>query len=168
MRILITEEQFKTLSGYLMEQSSPDEIYQKYYSKIDKNIFDKIIEADPKTIKGIKIGKYAKLLLNIYKNGNLPMEDLPKASYYLSLVYKYNRSIPKLDLGNCSSLISLGNLKEVGIDLDLRNCSSLASLGNLKEVGRKIFLRNTPLVDMFKSGELKKLYPQFEDEKFEL
>ena len=94
MRILITEEQFKTLSGYLMEQSSPDEIYQKYYSKINKNIFDKIIEADPKTIKGIKIGKYAKLLLNIYKNGNLPMVDLPKASYYLSLVYKYNRSIP--------------------------------------------------------------------------
>jgi hypothetical protein len=94
MKILITEEQFKTLSGYLTEQSSPDEIYQKYYSKIDKNIFDKIIEADPKTIEGIKIGKYAKLLLNIYKNGNLPMEDLPKASYYLSLVYKYNRSIP--------------------------------------------------------------------------
>jgi hypothetical protein len=76
--------------------------------------------------------------------------------------------VDSLNLGNCTSLISLGNLQTVGIDLNLRNCSSLTSLGNLKKVGWKIFLRNTPLLNMFKSGELKKLYPQFEDEKFEL
>ncbi len=73
-----------------------------------------------------------------------------------------------LILAHCSSLTSLGNLETVGRRLNLRNCSSLASLGNLKTVGWSIFLRNTPLLNMFKSGELKKLYPQFEDEKFEL
>ncbi len=96
MEILITENQFREFVNHLVEQKtlSPDEIYQKYYSKIKRDIFDKIIEADPKTIPGIKVGRYAKLLLNMFKNGNLPLEDLSKAKYYLKLVYKYNRSIP--------------------------------------------------------------------------
>ena len=96
MEILITENQFREFVNHLVEQKnlSPDEIYQKYYSKIKRDIFDKIIEADPKTIPGVKVGRYAKLLLNMFKNGNLPLEDLSKAKYYLKLVYKYNRSIP--------------------------------------------------------------------------
>jgi hypothetical protein len=96
MEILITENQFRELSNILIEDKtlSPDEIYQKYYSKIKRDIFDKIIEADPKTIPGIKVGRYAKLLLNMFRNNKLPLEDLSKAKYYLKLVYKYNRSIP--------------------------------------------------------------------------
>jgi hypothetical protein len=96
MEILITENQFREFVNHLVEQKnlSPDEIYQKYYSKIKRDIFDKIIEADPKTIPGVKVGRYAKLLINMFKNGNLPLEDLSKAKYYLKLVYKYNRSIP--------------------------------------------------------------------------
>jgi hypothetical protein len=127
MKILITEEQFKTLSGYLMEQSSPDEIYQKYYSKIDRDVFDKIIEADPKTIKGVKVGKYAKILLGMFKNENLLIEDLPKASYYLSLVYKYNRSIPN----NINSLVDIYKIIE---DKIIRNDSTIKDvLGQLTE-----------------------------------
>ena len=96
MEILITENQFRELSNILIEDKtlSPDEIYQKYYSKIKRDIFDKIIEADPKTIPGVKVGRYAKLLLNMFRNNKLLLEDLSKAKYYLKLVYKYNRSIP--------------------------------------------------------------------------
>ena len=96
MEILITENQFREFVNHLVEQKtlSPDEIYQKYYSKIKRDIFDKIIEADPKTIPGVKVGRYAKLLLNMFRNNKLLLEDLSKAKYYLKLVYKYNRSIP--------------------------------------------------------------------------
>jgi len=46
-----------------------------------------------------------------------------------------------LDLGGCTSLTSLGNLKSVGEWLDLRGCTNLTSLGNLKSVGGWLDLR---------------------------
>lgn len=57
----------------LLLEAAPEQIYQKYYSDIDRSTFLRIIQLDPRTkVKhekenGIKkIGRYAKVLL---KNG---------------------------------------------------------------------------------------------------
>jgi hypothetical protein len=122
MDILITENQFKELSNILIEDKtlSPDEIYQKYYSDINRRIFDQIVEADPKTIKGVKVGRYAKLLINMFKNDNLPLEDLPKANYYLKLVYKYNRSIPNT-VQTLPEIYNIIEDKIINIDLSIED-----------------------------------------------
>jgi hypothetical protein len=66
-----------------------------------------------------------------------------------------------LTLEGCASLTNLGKIERVGNSLNLMDCTSLISLGKLERVGGKIFIHNTPLADMYKSGELEKLYPQF-------
>jgi hypothetical protein len=76
----------------LIMELTASEIREKYYSDIDEKEFNKIVSADPKTkVKGDevkKIGKYAKILLDMFKKDNLKLEDLPKANEYLSIVYK--------------------------------------------------------------------------------
>jgi hypothetical protein len=52
-----------------------------------------VVANDPQTIvkdgQIVKIGRYAKLLLAMFKAGNLKKEDLPRAKEYLTYVYKY-------------------------------------------------------------------------------
>ena len=87
----------KSLEQLIIE-SRVDDIYTKYYNDIPRNIFDRIVKADPKTkVQNddvILIGKYAKVLLNIYKIGNMPnLENLVEATRYLKIVYAKNLSI---------------------------------------------------------------------------
>jgi hypothetical protein len=88
-----------------------EEIYKKFYSDIDRDVFIKIISADPKTIikdNEIKvIGKYSKILLDMYKNGNLLLEDLPKANEYFTVAYKYNIPINSKEVENLSDIYNL-------------------------------------------------------------
>ena len=76
----------------IISELAASEIRAKYYSDINEKDFMKIVSSDPKTIvKGgelKKIGKYSKILLNLYKIGNLKFEDLPKATEYLTIIYK--------------------------------------------------------------------------------
>lgn len=81
---------YKLFENLILELTA-SEIRDKYYSEIDEPTFNKIVLADPKTKqkgdKIKKIGKYAKVLLDIYKKGNLKLEDLPKATEYLGIIY---------------------------------------------------------------------------------
>jgi len=99
------------LEELLDEALSPNEIYDKYYTDIPLKTFQRIIKSDPNTklddkgnIK--KIGKYSKILLQMFKNGNLKLEDLPRATEYLTLVYKYNVA---LDINKITSLPEMYN-----------------------------------------------------------
>ena len=92
MDIYIGMKLINLLESILLE-ATPEEIYKKYYGDISFNTFKNIISADPGT-KIIddrieRIGPYSKMLLNIHRNGNLKTEDLPKATEYLTLVYRH-------------------------------------------------------------------------------
>jgi len=89
---------FTLLLEELLNEASPIEIYNKYYSDIKPAAFLKIVSADPQTelnpgrntkieerVK--RLGKWAKLLLSIYKKGGLKFEDLDRAKDYLSIIY---------------------------------------------------------------------------------
>ncbi len=60
------------------------------FKDVKEDTFNKIFEADPYN------GKYAQWLLKIYEMGNLPLEDLYKATEYLTIYHKIkNKLDPK-------------------------------------------------------------------------
>jgi hypothetical protein len=79
-------------------ESKVDDIYAKYYRNIPRTIFDNIVMADPKSKAEngnvVFMGKYAKILLNIYKIGNMPnLENLVEATRYLDIIYNKNLAV---------------------------------------------------------------------------
>jgi hypothetical protein len=101
-----------SLKSIISEAKSLEEIYNQYYSDIPLQIFTRIIKADPKTVvkndKIVKVGKYAKILLNIYKIGNMPnLENLVEATRYLTIVYNKNLSIDIKNIKQISDLYDI-------------------------------------------------------------
>jgi hypothetical protein len=90
---------------FLFEASS-EELYQKYYKDIPQDIYNQIIKADP-TSTDKKNGKYCKWLLDLYKNKKLLIEDLYKATEYLTLFNKYGNKLSKNQIQMYKSLPEL-------------------------------------------------------------
>ena len=108
----------------LLLEMRPSEIQSKYYNDIDGKVFNQIVKSDPNSkldgsgeIK--KIGKYSKLLLDLYRKGNLKLEDLPKATEYLGLAYKHNVGIPNTigGLDDVYDLVSKYMLNDNEVDV---------------------------------------------------
>lgn len=103
-----------------------EEIYKKYYSDIDRDNFIRIIKADPKTNVANNeinaIGPYSKVLLNIYRKGNLKFEDLPKANEYLTLVYRYRIAV------DVNKIESIADMYEIVKDYVVKSEKSLVSI----------------------------------------
>ena len=112
MKIIISESQFLKLFGgfgkdLLSEaKASLQDIYQKYYAKIPENEFKEIVSADP-TAAPNEMGKYGKWLLKLYISGNLRLEDLYKATEYLTVFAKFNNRIEIKDINRFKSLPEL-------------------------------------------------------------
>ncbi len=94
---------------YLTESASNiDTIYDKYYSDISRSIFNEIIESDPTTaLKDSKMGVYCKWLLKIYINKKLLLEDLYKATEYLTAFHQFKHKIQQKDINYYKSLPEL-------------------------------------------------------------
>lgn len=114
-----------SLKSIISEAKSLEEIYTQYYSDIPLQIFNRIIKADPKTVvkndKIVKVGKYAKILLNIYKIGNMPnLENLVEATRYLTIVYNKNLSIDIKNIKQISDLYDIVKNYIVSIETPIR------------------------------------------------
>ena len=108
MKLRLLFEQL--LDEDILNEASVADIKSKYYSDIADDVFNQIVSSDPKTVvrdgEVMKVGKYSKLLLSMYRQGNLKLEDLPKANEYLEIVYK--RQIPlNANLANLAELYEL-------------------------------------------------------------
>lgn len=108
MKLRLLFEQL--LDEDILNEASVADIKSKYYSDIADDVFNQIVSSDPKTVvrdgEVMKVGKYSKLLLSMYRQGNLKLEDLPKANEYLEIVYK--RQIPlNVNLANLAELYEL-------------------------------------------------------------
>jgi len=100
---------FETIYNLLIESvEDVDAIFEKYYSdKLDRNRFNIIAKADEATKvnkegKIEKLGKYARLLMSLYINSKLQIEDLSLAQEYIYLIYKHN--IKGIDWTNIKEL----------------------------------------------------------------
>ena len=88
----------------LDEKMSNDDIYTKYYSKIPKEDFEAIVNADPSKKKDGSIGKFTKWMLSLYQKESLQLEDLYKATEYLTLYMKHFNHVEKKDINMFKSL----------------------------------------------------------------
>lgn len=99
---------FSFILENLLTELSANEIYQKYYNKIEYNIYSDIVKSDPQTVfddgEIKKLGKYSKLLLSLYQKGGLQHEDLDRANEYLE--YVYSHKIP-LDVNKIKNLTDM-------------------------------------------------------------
>lgn len=123
----------KLVESIILE-ATPEEIYNSYYKDLPKDEFNQIVMADPMSISddtGIKrIGKYAKLLINLYRKKRLKLEDLPKAKEYLEYVYKHTIAF---NINDITTLTDLYNLVKKYYTRDTRDLSSIISALNEKE-----------------------------------
>jgi hypothetical protein len=75
-----------------VNEGKTEDIHAKHYSGIVIDTFHQIITADPTTItqngETKKLGTYSKWLLKLYQDGKLLLEDLYKATEYLTMFDK--------------------------------------------------------------------------------
>ena len=82
MKILINEKQLKNLATHLIKEQKGEQIYDQYYSDIDRDKAIKLLNLDPKSkVEGdkiINVGEGAKILFQIEKFNSIKEEDYPK------------------------------------------------------------------------------------------
>ncbi len=127
-----------------------DTIYNKYYTNIERDIFDKIIKADPTTaLKDSKMGVYCKWLLKLYSDKNLKLEDLYKATNYISAFHQFKHKIHQKDINFYKSLPELFKAVEPFLEKEetkFENDEERKLAGQFKEAYRNKDLRIiTPL-----------------------
>lgn len=137
-RIIITEGQLYNL---ICEAATLDDIYVKYYSDIDRGIFNKIVSSDPtwREDKPNKMGKFGKWLLKLWVSRKLMLEDLYKATEYLSYFVKYNNRIEIKDINKYHSLPELYNIVKVFMDNPEIATSNSDEVRRIKEGADKVF-----------------------------
>lgn len=138
MKIFLNESQFFTM---LCEAASLDDIYAKYYSGIDRDIFNQIISSDPtwSSERPDKMGKFGKWLLKLYMSKSLIIEDLYKAKEYLSYFVKYNNRIEVKDINKYRSLPELYNVVKVFMDNPDIATSNSDEVRRIKEGAEKVY-----------------------------
>lgn len=157
-KIFITESQ---LNHLLLEAVMPlQDIYQKYYSNIPQNVFSQIIIADPtyNKQKGDKIGKYGKWLLSLYTKNHLKLEDLYKATEYLTYFVKYINKIQVKDINKYTSLPSLYNVVKEFIDNPNASTSNSDEARKAKEGAEKAYEDDKWLIVIPKTYEASCYY----------
>lgn len=157
-KIYITESQLALL---IEKVASIDEIYNTYYNTIPREDFNKIISSDPtyNQQKPNKMGKYSKWLLKLYGTNNLKLEDLYKATEYLSVFDKYSRRIEVNDINRYKNLPQLYNVIKPFIEDDNQATSKQDELRRIKQQGAEIVF-NSPEWEIIipKTWEASKLY----------
>jgi hypothetical protein len=152
---ILTEElkRMQELAGIILEAKMED-LYDKYFSDIPREDFDKIINTVPdiskerNDYKGMRV--MSNWLINLYRKGSLKIEDLYKAKEYLTLYYRNINDLLKnnnadIKLDNYKDLPSLFNLVR-----DYKGSEKPDSVEDEKElITNKYFLNN---------GQAEKIY----------
>lgn len=137
IRVILNESQLINL----FEAVSLNDIYAKYYSKIDSDVFRKIVESDPtwRVEKPDKMGKFGKWLLSLYIGGRLKLEDLYKAKEYLTYFVKYNNRIEIKDINKYKTLVDLYNVVKVFMNNPKISTSHSDEIRKIKDGAEKVY-----------------------------
>ena len=122
MRLRLTENVFRNMLTEMVKdvlneaKMSLDDIYNKYYSNIDKNIFLAAVNADPtskRTEDGniVGIGDYTKWILNLAKQKKWKPGDSVETKDLLSKFNKHQKDLPveQRDINRYTSISELYN-----------------------------------------------------------
>ena len=144
-KIRLTEGEIITLLEeiILLEAMSLDDIYDAHYSEgkrkeVPEDVFYKIAEADP-TRQGDGMGKYTDWMIRLYRKGKLKMEDLYKATEYLTAFHKFKNRIEKKDIGQYKSLPELYDVVKDYIDNPDQATSKSDERRKIKSDAEKVY-----------------------------
>lgn len=124
MKIRLSESKFRNILTEMVKEvllleakMSVDDVYNNYYSDIDKNIFLAAVKSDPtskRTEDGniIGIGKYVKWILKLVKQGKWKPGDSVETIDFLGLFDKRKNQLPQeyRDINRYKSVYELGNI----------------------------------------------------------
>lgn len=97
---MISESIHRVLSE---AKATADEVYQKYYSDVDRDLFDAALKSDPTTKDGYT-GKYAKWLLNLARHGKWKAGDAPETKAALERFMRTYKNLEKKDIQQYGSV----------------------------------------------------------------
>ena len=87
-------------------KATADDVYNKYYSNIDRNVFNAALNADPTARTGF-IGKYTKWILNLAKKGLWKPTDTQETRDCLERFSKIGHKMEKNDIQQYQSVAEL-------------------------------------------------------------
>ena len=90
----------------ITEALSTNDVYSKYYSDIDKSVFDAAVKADP-TSDADHAGRYVKWILGLYKRGNWKPGDSYETKDALSKFHRLRNSLEIKDINGYKSVRQL-------------------------------------------------------------
>lgn len=136
--ILINESQVMTL---LFEALDIEDIYKKYYSAIPQETFQKIVSADPtyNPDRPQKMGKFGKWLLSIFQKNMLKLEDLYKATEYLSTFIRFNKKIEQRDITKYNSLQDLYEVIKPFLENPQQAATKSEEVRQIKDGAEKVY-----------------------------
>ena len=112
--IIINENQYNKLKNlYLTEAAlSIDDVYNKYYKSIDREVFNAAVAADPTSYnqgKVVKVGNFVKWILKLYSNNSWKHGDSYETRDLLTKFIKYKSKLPieKRDINRFNSIHNL-------------------------------------------------------------
>jgi hypothetical protein len=98
-----------------VNEGKVEDLHAKYYSDIEPATFHQIVTADPTSIvkndETKKMGTYSKWLLKLFQDGKLLLEDLYKATEYLTLFDKLKAQ--KVSNGAAADINRYGSLPDL-------------------------------------------------------
>ena len=98
---------FVNLNEYVEEaKATADEVYNQYYSDIDRRVFDTAVNSDP-TAKAGGIGKYTKWILNLARHGQWKIGDAVETKDCLTMFAKLGKQLPEKDIQKYTSVSQL-------------------------------------------------------------
>ena len=115
--IIINENQYNKLKNlYLTEAAlSIDDVYNKYYQSVDREVFNAAVAADPTSYNQeevVKVGNFVKWILKLYTNGSWKPGDSYETRDLLTKFIKYKFKLPleKRDINRYNSIGGLYSL----------------------------------------------------------
>lgn len=129
-----------------------------YYSDIDQDVFNKIVKADPTQKPDGSVGSYTKWMLNLYKKGNLKLEDLYKATEYIGLYIKNKQHLKGVDMNKFKSLSELFNVIQPFIENPDEFKSNKEKYNEIKDGAEKLYEDEKWIVIHPKTKEASCLY----------
>ena len=117
MKLYITERDIRKLVLNTLTEAalSIDDVYNKYYQSIDRDVFNAAVAADPTSYnqgKVVKVGNFVKWMLKLYSNNSWKPGDSYETKDLLSKFIKYKSKLPieKRDINRFNSVSELYNL----------------------------------------------------------
>lgn len=117
---------------------SIDYLYDKKYNDIPREVFDKVLDADPK-YNGKQPSNYTQWMVNLIRKNELKSEDIYKVKEYLPLLIQNKNRIEKKDINQIKSVQDLYATVKKFMERPDENMSNSAMQKEIKKGAKKVY-----------------------------